>query len=66
MEDKEMLAVLQTILDNLSFYGDRTIYQKMLVLLDKIYSRLLYDLEIDYPIEMYEETPNIKSGAFDF
>lgn len=66
MEDKEMLVVLQTILDSLSFYGDRTIYQKMLVLLDKIYSRLLYDLEIDYPIEMCEETPNIKSGAFDF
>lgn len=66
MEDKEMLAVLQTILDNLSFCGDRIIYQKMLVLLDKIYSRLLYDLEIDYPIEMCEETPKIKSSAFDF
>lgn len=66
MEDKDMLTALQTILENLSFYGDRTTYQKMLVLLDKINSRLLYDLEIDYPIEICEEPPKIKPGAFDF
>lgn len=66
MEDKDMLTALQTILENLSFYGDRTTYKKMLVLLDKIYSRLLYDLEIDYPIEECEEPLIIKPGAFDF
>ena len=66
MEDKDMLTALQTILENLSFYGDRTTYQKMLVLLDKIHSRLFYDLEVDYPMEICEEPLKIKPGAFDF
>lgn len=64
MTEKEMYYNLEKIWQNLTFDGDRTIYSKMLVLLDNIRYVLHNDLQIDYPIETYEKS--VKLGSFDF
>ncbi len=66
MNENEMLESLELLKKNLSTNGDKTIYKKMLVLLDDIRYFLYYDLQIDYPKEYYENIREIKEGSFDF
>lgn len=61
-----MLNSLQTIWENISPYGDRTMYQEMLVILDEIHC-IFDEMNIDYPQRVYDEFFKKDSSVpFDF
>lgn len=66
MTEQEMYNSLNKIWENITTDGDRTIYSKMLVLLDNMHYLLHNDLQIDYPIEMYGECVKNRPTPFDF
>lgn len=68
MTEKEMLDSLNKVLENLSHYGNREMYEKMLIAVSNIHGFLTYDLELDLIEVMKKHQPPllVKKGAFDF
>ena len=68
MTEKEMLDSLNKVLENLSHYGNREMYEKMLIVVSNIHGFLTYDLELDLIEAMKKHQPPllVKKGAFDF
>ena len=62
MTEKEMLAFLQYVWDNMTSDKDRQAYGEMLVLLDNMVYYLRHDLQCEYPPSEFE----VPKGDFDF
>ena len=47
MTEQEILDCLNNVRDNLSYYGDREMYEKIFLTVADIYTFCTYDLELD-------------------
>lgn len=68
MTEKEMLDSLNNVLENLSHYGNKEMYEKMLLVVSNIHDFLTYDLELDLigAIKKHQPPLLVEKGAFDF
>lgn len=68
MTEQEMLDSLNNVSENLYHYGNREMYEKMLIVVANIHSFLTYDLELDLieAIKKHQPHQPPKKDAFDF
>jgi len=68
MTEKEMLDSLNNVWENLSYYGNREMYEKMLLVVSNIHGFLTNDLGIDLveAIQKHQPPLLVKAGTFEF
>ena len=62
MTEKEMIACLQSVWENMTWDKDREAYKKMLLLLDNMRDFLRYDLQCEYTFPL----PLVETEGYQF
>ena len=68
MTEKEMLDCLNNVRDNLSYYGDREMFENIFLVVSDIYTFCTYDLGLDI-VECrikYTQPLELEKGEFTF